>query len=328
MAYDQSGQTQKKSPKEVQETSNYSPVFRVLFVTIIMAAIYAFIWWGTLECGWFPHLKELLSDIVPLALAAANVFICRKFIKAIRGNDTIESVSWVVFFLLTMFLLLNTRGLVKKVAINITEIPTITPETGPTLANSDYVHVADLSTADLDTIRGNNHFTVRNVRRGSVNFLLYGAYPLRSIPNVYLVSKKREIRDQAFTNKEALERMRQRFVEEETGFMLKIDLNHRNLIRLHPSDISKGYLEAIKEIYQKENKPFDRDNIIVYEVSSKNSSKRGVTFYVFACLVTLLIEFILLHIVYKRFFDYKKYERAVNRSRKKNIINSPRSRTK
>ena len=319
MAYDQSGQTQKKSSKEVQETPNYNPVFRVFFVSVIMTAIYAFILWGKLEWG-FPRSKSFILEMAPLVVFFAIMFICRKFIVAIRANVLIGLGLGAAFLFLTMFLVAITTELVKKVAIDITEIPTITPEIGPTLANSDYVHVANLTTVDLDTIRGNYHFTVESGGRFSVSYVLYGAYPLRSIPNVYLVRKKRELQDEWGIKKDELERMRQRFVEEETGFMLKIDLSHRNLTRLRPSDIAKGYLEAIKEICQKENKPFDSDNIVVYEIYSKNPSKRGVTFCVFACLITLLIEFLLLIIVYERFFDYKKYERAVNRSPKKKTI--------
>ena len=210
--------------------------------------------------------------------------------------------------------------MVERMTMDITEVPAITSETEPILASAEYVRVANLSTADLDTIRGDYYFKVKHVGRGSINFLLYGAYPLRAIPNVFLVSKKREIQGYAFTKKEALEKMRLRFIEKETGFMLKMDLNDSYLKRLVSRDDIKEYQEAIKEILKKENKPFDQNNIILYKITSGKMGKKGVIHYGLISLATLLGEFILLLIVYKRFFNYKDYERAVKKSQRKKLL--------
>lgn len=317
MDYNQSGQTQKKSPKEIQDTPNYYPMFRVLFVSVIMAAIYALICWGWLKWRWASSELRPILLVAPLIL---NFYICRKFLLAIKDFFYGYIVAVFVFGILPLILLENTGKMVERMTMDITEVPAITSETEPILASAEYVRVANLSTADLDTIRGDYYFKVKHVGRGSINFLLYGAYPLRAIPNVFLVSKKREIQGYAFTKKEALEKMRLRFIEKETGFMLKMDLNDSYLKRLVSRDDIKEYQEAIKEILKKENKPFDQNNIILYKITSGKMGKKGVIHYGLISLATLLGEFILLLIVYKRFFNYKEYERAVKKSQRKKLL--------
>ena len=317
--YNKADQRQKKSLKEVQDIPNYSPVFRVLFVSVIMAAIYALIRWGWIEWGWFPKAKDYVPDIVvPVIMAAVHLFICRNFISSLRGKagEFALFVGAVLSIILFMFAGFTGGLMVDRKTVDISDFHNVTPEMESALAKADYLHVKNLSTADLDTIRGNYYFDVSTYHTGykglrtKIVFHLYGVYPLRAIPNVYLANETTERHDYTFTSKKVLNAKHQHFIEKKAGFMLNEEMNDRYLKRLLPSDNIEGYQEAIREIYKKGNKTFDSDKIIIYEFTKSEKSENGILFVVIIFAI-LLLEIILLLIGYRWFFGKEKYTKAV-----------------
>ena len=318
--YNKADQRQKKSPKKVQNIPNYSPVFRVFFASVIMAAIYALIRWGWSEWGWFPKAKDYVPDFaVPIIMAVVHLFIFRNFVSSFKGKA--EELAWFVVAILSfsLFMVAGFTGglMVDRKTVDISDFHIITPEMESALAKVDYLHVKNLSTADLDTIRGKYYFDVSTYHTGygglrtNIVFHLYGVYPLRAIPNVYLANETTEEHDYTYASKKVLNAEHQHFIEKEAGFMLKEEMNDRYLKRLLPSDNIEGYQEAIREIYKKENKPFDSDKIIIYEFTNSEKSENGIFLFVVIIFAILLLEIILLLIGYRWFLDKEKYMEAV-----------------
>lgn len=303
---------------EVRYASRLHAICYVFFSSIIIATLCGLISLGWREWGWFPKAKDYVPDfVVPVIMSAVHLFICRNFIRSLKGKA--GEFAWYVAAILSFFLFMvagfTGSLLVDRKTVNISDFHNITPEMESALAKADYLHVKNISTADLDTIRGNYYFdfsTYTGSRaRERIEFHLYGVYPLCAIPNVYIVNETTESHDYTYASKEALDEMAENFIDKEAGFMLKEEMNDRYLKRLLPSDNIEGYQEAIREIYEKENKPFDSDKIIIYEFTNSEKSENVIFFLLVIIFAILLLEIILLLIGYRWFFDEEKYMEAV-----------------
>jgi len=303
---------------EVRHASKLQAICYVFLSSVIIAAVWGLIRWGWIEWGWFPRAKSYVPVwVIPGILSAVLFLLCRNFIRGIRGR--IGEYAWVAILALPYFLFVNTGNLVERVTLNVLEIQAITPEIEPTLAKADYIHVAKLSTADLDTIRGHYLFDASTRSRqysSDIVFHLYGVYPLRAIPNVYIADETTESHDYTHASEEALDEKYEHFMDKEIGFLLKREKSNRYLKRLLPSDNIEGYQDAIREIYKKENKPFDSDKIVIYEFNSDSIAEVDVNYYRDNCLTILFLEILLLIFIFAVFFNKKEYKQAVINRRK------------
>ncbi len=311
MEFEHIGSAQKRSDKETTYATNYLPIFRVFLITLFLLAIYSLICWGRLEWEWFPQLSyDTIEElfVVPFLL---HLYLCRNFFFAIKHNFNGILAAILVIGIFPLFLFLKTPTMLERMALDITEIPAITPDSEPILANAECIHVAKLTTADLDTTKGNYYFHIANDK--SIFYCIHVAYPLSAIPNVYLVNSKKEAHSH-LEKKEVLELRRQRFIDEEKNFILRMDLNDRYLKRLLPIDHIEGYQMAIKELYEKENKPFDPNKIILYKITSDKITKESHIYNVLFILAILFFEYILLIVCNRFLLNHKEYERMCKKS--------------
>jgi len=302
---------------EVRYASRLQAICYVFFSSVIIAAVWGIIRWGWIEWGWLPQAKSYVPQwVIPGILTAAFLLVCHNFIRSFRG--LLGRYAWLAISVLPFFLFMTTGRMIERMSLNVSEIQAITPEMEPTLAEADYIHVAKISTAELDTIRVSYYsgISTQNLQNRIIIFHLYGVFPLRAIPNMYIAKETTERHDYTYSSKEALDEKYRQFKDKEVGFLLKEKMTDRYLKRLLPSDNIEGYQEAIREICEKKNKPFDKEKIVIYEFNSDTIARVETNHYRDTCLIILFFEVLSLLFIYAVFFDREKYKQAVISSRK------------
>ena len=302
----------------VRPSTKYQAMLYVFLSSVLIAAVWALVRWGWIEWGWLPKAKNYVPNfVVPALLTAIHLFICRNYIRAF--GSIVGEYAWLFIAILPCLLFMGTGRWVKQKMQSIPMIHVITAKMEPVLAEADYIYVENLSIAEIDTVRGYYYpdFSVQHFNnRSDIIFHLYGVYPLRVLPNVFIASETTKRHDYTHASDEVLDEKFDQFMEKEDGFLLKEEMNHRYLKRLLPSDNIEGYQAAIKEIYKIEDKTFDSDKIVIYELQSEEVSTEDSGYFRNICLILLLLEALLLLFVYALFFKKDKYEEAVISSRR------------